>query len=164
MKRGLGQVSALLGLVLLGACRRGPFPGDPLEAARKAPPGKGKDLLLDPRLTSAQRARVAAILAARFKEKAVPWIGAALRSYPLRAWPDRFLAARALRATGKASSARRLLLQCLEDREDPGLRREAARALAPFLPDGEVRKALLRAAREDPSPLVREAAGKTLGR
>jgi len=116
---------------------------------------------MDSRLTSTQRARVAAVLAGRFREEALPWIGKALAAYPPEEWPDRHLAVRALRSAGRA--ARPLLLACLADRRDPALRAEAARALAAFTDDPEVRKALAEASREDPSREVRRAAAGALG-
>ena len=135
-----------------------------MEAARKVSREEAPRLLLDERLTSPQRARVAAILAARFGRRAVPWVRKALRSYPVQTWPDRSLAARALRAAGKDRGARDLLLECLADRTDPDLRAEAASTLRIFLPDTAVRKALEKTAVTDPSPEVRKAAARALGR
>ena len=146
------------------SCPEKPYPGTPLEAARRISPQEAPGLLLDPRLTSIQRARAAAVLAGRFGAKAVPWIRRALERYPREEWPDRSLAVRALRAAGKDPGAKKLLLDCLADKSDPGIRREAALALEAFLPDTEVRLALQRTSRTDPSPLVRRAAGKALGK
>ncbi len=154
----------LAGVLFPPGCKEGPYPGDPVEAARRISREEAPRLLLDPRLTSPQRARVVSILASRFRARSVPWIREALRTYTIRAWPDRFLAARALRAAGKDREARDLLLHCLADETDPGLRAQAASALQVFLPDRAVRKALEKAAGNDPSPEVRKAAEKALGR
>jgi len=155
----------LLGWVLfLPGCKKGPYPGDPVEAARKVSFEGAPRLLLDERLTSPQRARVVTILAARFGARAVPWVRKALKTYPVRTWPDRSLAARALRAAGKDRGARALLLGCLADRTDPDLRAEAASTLRNFLPDTAVRRALEETAAKDPSPEVRKAAERALGK
>ncbi len=135
-----------------------------MEAARKVSMEEAPRLLLDERLTSPQRARVVTILAARFGPRAVPWVRKALRSYTVQTWPDRSMAARALRAAGKDRGARALLLECLADRTDPDLRARAASTLQVFLPDPAVRKALEKAAAADPSPEVRRAAEKALGK
>jgi len=157
-------IPIVLGLQVIScSCSKSePFPFDPLEKAKTIDLKEAEALLLDKRLSSVQRGRVAIILGARFKEKVFPIFEKVLKLYPINRWPDRFMLVKGLRASGEKAIP--FALRILEFKDDEASRMEALKFIARYRKKKNVLNAIKRIALHDPSLYLRKKAKEIINK